>query len=89
MSNFKQDITDNSFKASEMTPENIASAFNHIDYELKSIKTSIATLELRTQEKIDSMMKDVKIWILSAMVTALGTGILIPLAVYVVKKFIV
>lgn len=85
MSNFKQDITDNSFKANDMTPENIASAFNHIDYELKSIKKSIETSESRTQEKINSMMKDVKIWILGGLLAALVSGGLLS---YVAANFV-
>lgn len=84
MSNFKQDVTDNSFKVSDVTPENIASAFNHIDYELKSIKNSIETLESRSQERINSMMKDVKIWILGGLLAALVSGGLLS---YVAANF--
>jgi hypothetical protein len=56
-----------------MTNENIAVAFNRMDHEL-------AVINKRLDEMPDKIMDKMKLWILSAIISVLITGILIPIA---------
>lgn len=79
MSSYKSQVNEKCFKSDDMTPENIAIALNSINNVLSRIETKIDNIE-------KNIIKDMKIWILSALVTVLGTGILIPIVVYFITK---
>lgn len=88
MSKFKQDVTDNSFKAVDMTPENIANAFNLIDRRFIEIDRRFVEIERRLDEMPDKIIKDIKLWILSLFTGVLVTGILIPIIVSMILFYL-